>query len=208
MVLLTAEAGRLPQHLGASVPLLIRIVATQIAVGALMGEHTIGLLTAWTPWQRQSLPLVVGLVWFLVTTCALWRGSRLLRQATLFAWAVFGAALWHPNISPTTPQWEGMTWPGLGVRYYILPMIAFLGAVLTLASDHAPAARTTGLALLSLLAAEAPFDWRPNQLWPPEDRWDVTDFNKQARWFQAAPPGTLVSLGTHPNGQRMFLLKH
>ena len=207
-VLETAATGRIPQHLGASALLLARIVALQVAVGALMGEHTIGWLVTWAPWWSPFVPSAIAAAWLVLTIVSLWRGSPLLRQATFFFYAVFAAALWHPNVSPVVPQWEGMIWPGLGVRYYVFPMIAFLGTLFTLASDRAPAARTAGLALLVLLAAEVPFDWRPNQLWPPEEHWDVTDFDEQARWFQAAPSGTLVSLGTHPNGQRMVLRKH
>ena len=206
-IVLTAAAGRLPQDLGASIPLLARIVALQVAVGALMGEHTIGWLTAWTPWYGQSLPAGIALAWLVLTLVALWRGTALLRQATLFAWAVFGAALWHPNISSSIPQWQGMIWPGLGVRYYIFPMIAFLGALFTLASDRAPAAKAIGLALLLLLVVNIPLDWRPNQVWPPEGHWDVTDFNEQARQFETATPGTLFSMGSHPNGQKMWLIK-
>ncbi len=204
----TAGAGRLPQDLGATIPLLARIIALQVAVGALMGEHTIGWLTTWAPWYGRSVPFGITAAWLALTIIALWRGTVLLRQATLFAWAVFGAALWHPNISPAIPQWQGMIWPGLGVRYYVFPMITFLGAVFTLASDRVPAVRAAGYALLLVLLVNIPFDWRPNQLWPPEKHWDVTDFDDQARQFESAVPGSLHSLGSHPTGQRMWLIKH
>ncbi len=208
-IVLTAGPDRLPQNLGASIPLLVRIVALQVAVGALMGQHTIAWLIAWTPWYYgRLLPSGVALAWLVLTAVAVWRGTTLLRQATLFSWLVFAAALWHPNISPVTPQWQGMVWPGMGVRYYIFPMIAFLGAVFTFASDRVPALRAVGLALLLLLVANIPFDWRPNQLWPPERSWEVTDFDEQAQQFDFATPGTEFSFGTHPNGRRMLLVKH
>jgi hypothetical protein len=63
---------------------------------------------------------------------------------------VFATAMRNPLVGPdnTTTQWELLRFPGLGNRYYFLPMIGFLASLIWMANS----ASTTKLARYSARA--------------------------------------------------------
>ncbi len=207
VIALTAHDGRVGTGLGATAALLVRIVALQVAVGAVLGQHGMLRLIGSVRWWGDALPAGIAAAWLALSLLAAWRGSTLLRMAMAFAAMVLAAALLHPNVSGALPQWQGMIWPAIGVRYYIFPMLAFIGALFTLAADRQVVLRCAGSAVLLLMAAEMPGDWRPNQAWPPEPGWAQTDFSAKAEVFATAPAGTRVTFGIHPAGAVMVLVR-
>jgi hypothetical protein len=210
---------------GAGPRQLARIVALDVLLGAQLGFFTIRDIPALPHWQDNLLPVALAAAGAALGVVALLRGSALFRKFALFAGLVFVAALVSPQVSTTdthwimkttdgqihvivnqfahVPQWVVMTMPPMGNRYFTFPMLAWIGALFTLAADRRAALRGVGLALLSVVLLWAiPHDWR-------QMRFPPTDFAARARAFAVAPRYTVMQFPIDPPGLNpMFLLKH
>jgi hypothetical protein len=186
--------------LGAGVVALSRIVTLQIMFGALFGQHSMGWLVASSFWQSDAVAMTVAAAGLAMGGIAFARGSALLRKGCLFAGLLFAAALLSPQVSATDPQWPVMSLQGMGDRYYVIPMLAWIGVLFTLAADSNPLLRPLGMVLLLVLLWEIPGDWRYPYM--PD-----TKFAAHAQVFDAAPAGTTMRLAIHPPGTEMTLVK-
>ncbi len=192
-LLATMDATRSTAPLGATLLGFVRIVAVQIVLGPLLGTR-IGRHLADSPvWAWSGVPTLIFLTALALIVFALWRGPVLLRMGALAAACLFGAALAHPQVNLTEPQWPLMANPGTGQRYYFVPMLAWLGVLLTLARAREPALRSAALALLLLAVVGIVGDWRPTKM-------AATDFVAKARAFADAPAGTRMEFPLHPPG--------
>lgn len=198
-LLATMHADRSAAPLGAAPATLARIVALQIFLGALLGTRLCRDLAGSPVWTLDAVPILLALAGGLISAMALRHGSPLLRKAACVAGALFAAALWHPQVSLAEPQWLTMTRPGAGQRYYFIPMLVWLGVLLTLAASEARARRWPALALLLLLPFGIAADWLPPRMAP-------TGFAAAARAFALAPPGTRAEFPVHPPGARPMVL--
>jgi hypothetical protein len=115
---------------------------------------------------------------------------------------LLAAALMKPQVTVTEPQWPAMTIPPLANRYFMMPMLAWMGVVFTLAADRNCVLRGTGIALLMVtLGWGIPHDWKYMDF-------PRTDFIARARAFAKAPPGTVMSFPQIPPGTNpMWLVK-
>ena len=112
--LVTTISTRAAAPLGAG-PRRLRIVALNIVLAVLLGQHTLPHLLASRSWQDSNLlPITIALLGFVLTVLAWRSGPGLLRKACVFAALAFGAALARPQVSLTEPQWIIMTFPAIG----------------------------------------------------------------------------------------------
>jgi hypothetical protein len=145
------------------------------------------------------LVFVVGI---LVVIQALLKAPLELKLFILFAALIFSAALASPVVSTEIPQWQAMTIPGAGQRYYFIPMLAFTATLVwTRSKQSLPRLRkiaTTAL-LAMLIGIISDYSLPPFQ-----------DFNfrESVKKFEAAPKGTDVVIPIPPPNWSMTLNKH
>jgi hypothetical protein len=196
----TIGDSRSAAALGASMGTLARIAVVQILAGGLLGVRVMARITHTAPLNSDEVAIAVALVGLLFCAVALWRGTPVLRKAALFGGAVLVAALWRPQVSLVLPQWSVMTSPGAGQRYYLIPILVWIGVVITLATDRDPTLRYIGSIFVVMLFGGIVVDWSYSRL-PP------TNFPEKARAFALAPAGTRMEFASHPPGWRMILIK-
>ena len=177
--------------LGAGPRTLARIVAFNILLGAELGYRGIAALPQ--RWPGNIWPVLITVGGAAATAAALLRGSRLLKQWTLFAALTFAAALARPQVTAVDPQWPAMAIPPMGNRYYTFAMLAWVGVLFTLAAGRGRAGRAAGAAGLAVLVLWGiPRDWN-------EPRFASTHFVERARAFAAAPAGTRMEFPVVPS---------
>jgi hypothetical protein len=90
----------------------------------------------------------------------------------------------------------------MGNRYFMLPMVAWICVLFTLAADRSRLLRGIGVTLLLIVLG-----WGIPQDWKYMD-FPRTDFVARARAFAEAPPGTTMSFPQLPPGTApMWLVK-
>lgn len=199
---LATIGDRAPAKLGAGPRMLARILSQQIVLGPLIGQGRMEALQGWWLWQNNVAPLAVSLAAAVLAVLALRRGPLILRMACLFAGLLLAAALARPQISAQDAQWPLMLLPGVGQRYYYVPMLAWLGVLISLAGARGLALRSLAVAILALAVVGIRTDWSH----PPRQ---PTGFAARARAFEAAPSGTTMSFPINPalDGPFMVLQK-
>jgi len=120
---------------------------------------------------------------------------------------VLGVALWNPLVIPEsqTPQWELLQFPGLGNRYYLFPMLAFLASLLWMlrvspAAWRTRLARYVALVILAVLPVGVYNDWTLL-------KFKDFHFTEFARAFEQTPSGSRIVIPLNPTGWRMELTK-
>ena len=178
---------------GANWHRLVRILGGQIFLSPLLGNMTLLHMT-WRHFPnyvfaRESIAFAIGLaVIFYALRCA----PAEVKLFVLFGFAVLSLSLAHPIPGLAhQPQWELLAFPGHGNRYYFLPSISFLVALAWIASSHSRIPRRIAALLLLILPMGIVRDWR----YP-----DFADlhFQDYASRFEAAPPGTKISIPLNP----------
>jgi hypothetical protein len=200
-LLLTHNQTRPAGPLGASPLVLARIVALQILLRSLSGTMSLPPVIQAAVLQHDAVPVLVCLVAAGFGAIAAYVGPPVLRKAMLFAAASFSAALATPLVSATDPQWPIMTMPLSGDRYYIFPIMAWLGALFILAADRRFMLRGFGIGLIAIMLVwGVPMDFQYPLASP-------IGFKQRARVFMAAPPGTRMEFRVRPGGPPMVLIK-
>ena len=111
---------------------------------------------------------------------------------------LFAATLLRPVIPSDQPAWLTLAEPGACQRYVFFPMLVFLLALLTLASDPSRPVRRTARILLACLPLGMAADFS-HPAWPP------MQFPAQTARVAATPCGVPVTLAIHPPGATMAL---
>jgi hypothetical protein len=191
---------------GANLHFLIRILGGQIFLSPLLGNMTLLHMT-WRHFPnyvfaREMIAFVIGLA---ILLYALRYAPAELKLFILFGFAVLSLSLAHP-IPGTSPQpmWEIMSFPGHGNRYYFLPSVAFMAALVWIASSAPKTPRWIAWLLLMMLPLGIVRDWR----YP-----DFADlhFREYASKFEASPSGTKMTIPLNPVNAAhwtMELVKH
>jgi hypothetical protein len=188
--------------LGAGPRMLARIVATQVLLGAELGYRTISRLPDAAFWQGNVLPVCICAAALVLAAVALLRGGWALRGLCLFAGLVLAAALAKPQVSQTHAQWPFLAVPPIGNRYFMMPMLAWIGVVFTLAADRNRALRGIGIVLLAIIVG-----WGIPRGWKYID-FPRPDFVSAARAFETTPVGRVMSFPQLPPGTSpMWLIK-
>lgn len=202
MYLTTGGFGRVTTALGATPLRLLQVLGGQIFLAGTLGPDGYRALR-WlgSPWYGAGAALlgVAGLL--VVARTLVVSRSVALRLFVLFAALELAVALASPAIGGE-PRWESMRVPEAGIRYYAPPILAWLAILLWgAARDPSPAARLLSRATLgAVLLVGLPLDWRV------EPRPDL-DFAAHAARYDAAPPGTEVTIPIPPRGWTMTLVK-
>jgi hypothetical protein len=178
---------------GATLHLLIRILGGQIFLSPLLGNMTLLHMT-WRHFPnyvfaRETIAFVIGLA---ILFYALRYAPAELKLFILFGFAVLSLSLARPIPgSLPQPQWELLAFPGHGNRYYFLPSIAFLAALVWIAGSASRVPRWIAGLLLLFLPLGIVRDWR----YP-----DFVDlhFREYASKFEQSPPGTKISIPLNP----------
>lgn len=189
--------------LGASIPLLLRILGIRVFLGALAG--TFGPLAS--PKVPLILPAAIVIVGFLFMGLALRKSSLELKLFTLYGFAVLAAALRSPLATTSVmPQWTGLLY-GAGSRYFLVAMIAFLlcvGRVALVAQSRW--LRVAAIVTLCIFPFGVVHNW-VDRAHGSQMR-SYASFHAAALRFEAASPGTTMTLPIEPQGWSVTLTKH
>jgi hypothetical protein len=201
-VMLSEHGSRSVAGLGATPELAAQIIGGQLFGAALVGGQ-------WTQWSGSdawrgalwlpALVSILGLAWYVR---AWWTGPQALRALLLLAALVGIASLLSPQISGSDPQWPLLAQYQVGVRYVFIPIVAWYAALLWCAwRDRIRAIRwASALVLLTITFRTIPDNW----IMPP---YQDFEFQQRAAEFEAAAPGTRVSIPINPPGWDMILVK-
>lgn len=202
-ILTTAAATRTPTPLGAGPMELLTILGRQIAFGGVLGLRAMGLLLRLEVMVGSTLPsIVMGAGCLALLAVAMWYAPRPLRQFALLAACILVAALASPVVSLTEPQWHAMARPGGGARYFLMAILVWFAALVTLAIRAPVVPRRIAQGLLVATLAGVAGDWRY-----PMVRDEAARFSVQAAAFSTAQAGARVDFPIRPRGSVMTLVK-
>jgi hypothetical protein len=203
IVVLTSHSRQIAPN-GASMTRLLSILGRQVFLAPLVGTKTV--LHFALRYSAHSCLILEGVATaagLIVLFYAVRHAPGELKLFIVFSFLVFAMSLARPLAgTPGQPQWEWMRFPGTANRYYFMPIVAFLAALLwTVDSGKSLAIRWFGISLLLFLPFGIRRDWR----YPA-----FTDmhFREYASQFQAAPSGTRLLIPINPPPWRMALIKH
>lgn len=199
---ISAGRGAAPD-LGAGPRRLAVIVALQIILGTELGRHAMPGIIHTVLWSDNALPILISMAAAGLILMALLSGGVLLRQFILYAVLVLSAGLLRPATGSSTPAWLLFTTPDIGDRYYVIPMLAWIGALFTLAASRRHVVKGLAYALVALVLAAIPGDLHfATRLAtsPP------TDFAARARRFASAPRGLEMGFPLRPEGAPPMIL--
>ena len=193
--------GRQLTKLGASPMLLMRILSGNIFLGALVGRNGFGPMT--------STGGVIFLLCIAVTCLAIIIACAVKSEAPMKYFLLFTALLLTISLTrPTVFPPKGMTvWQMMmetsDIRYWVIPSLAFLWAMLWSACSGAQIAKAISILLLCVASIGAVFTW----VHPAMTDLHFADY---VRSFEAAPPGTVMVFPLNPNPDKwkMRLVKH
>jgi hypothetical protein len=181
-------------------PLLeLRVLAGQVLVGATLGLNQYKVVYDQPYWQGNVWPVVIAVAGLASGLYAAFRGPLVLKLFLLFAGLSFAAVFVGKQNGPDAATVYEI--PGLGGRYYFLPMLAWLSVVVWMALTRGAPIRVVGVLLLAAtIFVAVPGDW----VYPA---YVHTGFYKAARSFEAAPSGTRQVFTINPPGWDLTLTK-
>jgi hypothetical protein len=186
----TGDAARVPGTLGASPLWLARILAAQIFLGSLIGKNDMP--------SRRVYAVVIAIVGIAILLYVLWNARREVQLFIAFACMVLAGSLINPTAP--APKWLNIS-PQWGMRYWFLPMLAFVVALVWMAGNGRPrSVRLTAAVILSLMSVGIVRDWRYR---PFSD----LQFGDYARTYSSMPRGSNLVIPLNPRGWSMTLTK-
>ncbi len=189
-------------QLGVTLDRLFHIFADQIVLGGTIGGANVDLLLMQHWWLHTLPPALCCLAAVGLGIVAFIKGPDAYRQLVVLSALIMASALQSPMISEVMPQWDPMQRPGIGDRYYIIPMLAWFATLLVLAAR--PWAWGVGMwvgrALLCLCLVGIVADWQYLPYVP-------TGYYAAARTFDQAAPGTVVVFPINPVPWKFTLTK-
>lgn len=201
-IVLTLQDSRSQTPLEATPELFVRILSGQVFLGALIGQR--GYEWIISPSGLYAvLASVISMTGLIVIINALFKAPMELRFFIIFASLNLGAALISPQASSNAiPQWQVLSLPGLGGRYWFIPMLAFVVVLVwMLGKSSSSWLRVFSMLALAIMAIGIVLDWRH----PP-----FIDFNFKghARQFEVSQKGTKITIAINPPPWSMTLIKH
>ncbi|KAB8319730.1 hypothetical protein SD81_013020 [Tolypothrix campylonemoides VB511288] len=199
-VLLTGHSNRYHTTLGATPELFTKILASQVFLGALLGQKGSKLISSVPGYNIIAiLVAVAGIAAFVY---CLVKASLELKLFITFAAGVFCVSLLSPVVSETVPQWSILWRSGTGIRYWFIPMLSFVIILTWLLNAKQPRqVRLAAKIALVTMVAGIIVDWR----YPA---FADLDFKNYSRQFVEAHKGTKVTIPINPPGWSMELIKH
>lgn len=206
---LIAGPGRPQRLLGAAPKLFVEILVTQVFLGAMIGYKGLLLIS-----QRvlllishfstlYTLFMIVFSILGLVSLIRILLRSPLeLRLFVLYGLLLFVAALFLPLGKPNEPQWPLLLIPGVGGRYWFIPMLAFISVLVWLSRRSASRlSKALAAAVFSIMIIGIILDWR-------HPAFKDFNFRELASRLESAPIGAQVTIPINPSGWSITLIKH
>jgi hypothetical protein len=185
-----APRPRVP--LEASIQGLFQILGGRVIASPLVGPEAAASLTS------SAAVVALGAIGVVGMYVAVRSGPSALRVFILFGLGILVLALADP-----LDAWPGLAQAPAGERYFVIPELAVLAAVVWAAGRGRPrlirVAAVTALVVVTLLVI--PREWR----FPPLE---PTGFPDRAQAFEHAKPGTVTVLALNPFPWKMALTKH
>jgi hypothetical protein len=184
--------------LGAGPAMLVRLLGSQVFLGALAGTNTLATHTGLGLLMLFALLTATGIT--IIAIC--FAISKLeIRLFLILSALLFAAAL----ASPSTVALHGITgWEAIagagGIRYWFFPTLAFAWSLLICARNSSTVLRRASIALLCLMCFGVVRDWH-------QPAFKDMHFAGYAREFAAAPPGAVVTIPENPAGWTVRLKK-
>lgn len=200
-ILLTGHSNRFQTSLGATPELFAKILASQVFLGALLGQHGSKFISS-IFFGYSIIPILIAIAAIAAFLYCLLKAPLELQLFITFAAGVFCVSLLSPMVSDTMPQWTVLWRPGTGIRYWFIPMMAFITILTWLLGAKQPRQLRLAakIALVTMLAGII-VDWR----YPA---FADLDFKNYSRQFVEAHKGTKVTIPINPPGWSMELTKH
>ncbi|HUW81042.1 MAG TPA: hypothetical protein VMV54_09155, partial [Acidocella sp.] len=179
-------------HLGASFSRLVHILADQIFLGGVIGGNNVLRLLGDRLWLQVWPAALVCVLAIVLGLIAFYKGPTAHRQLVVLSVLIMAGALKSPMVSAVIPQWEPMQYPGVGGRYYIIPMLAWFTTLLVLATVRWRfGLQWVARGLVLCCAVGVVYDWH----YTP---YVHTGYHSAAKMFDRAPPGTVVTFPENP----------
>lgn len=187
--------------LGASVGALGRILVNQTAYALLFGRSGFSAGIERWPWLGGPVSVgVVSLALLSLFAVVAVRGPYALRLFLMYTGIVLGATLVSATVTGPT-QWQTLSQPGAGARYFLFGMLSVVLALGWLATRKSLVARTAGIsALVLILFTGVRADWR--HFAQPKH-----DYESFALELESAPRGTVLETPIEPPGWTVKLVK-
>jgi hypothetical protein len=190
--------GRPKFPVGYSAALLMRMLGGDVILGALLGRV-----------PTSTLPGAGGLIFLvcaavagvaMMTVCFV-KANVEMKAFVTFAAMVLAASLLSPTVYPPAGKtmW-GLLVGAAGIRYWFLPSLAFAWTLLWCVRSGPPVAKFAATILLFVMVFGDAMDWR-------NPRYTDMHWAAYARRFEAAPPGTVMTIPEYPPGWEMELKK-
>lgn len=195
--LLTTSARRLPA-VGFHPHLIAIWVGGQIGAGTVLGAHGY----RWASGLPHWYPAIVSVA--ALATCGLgiwaaWRGPLEIRLLVLWAVLLVVSVFAARGLGPQGGSW--MVTIGTGNRYRMLPSFVLVAVLVWLAGRLRGWQKVIpGALIATTLLVAGPLDW----VYPPFQDYH---FQRQARLFDMAPPGTEMVFRLNPAPWTMTLVK-
>lgn len=192
----TAEATRTTSFISdASLQLFAKILAGRIFVSTLIGAYGFANLLPWLE-HHNFILYPINAIGLLIWLYALLRGPLSLRIFILFSLLVLGAALKSALV-----PWHILSLPNSAGRYWFLPMLAWVAALVWMFG----AARPPWLRILASLAIAVMFtgialDWQHPALVD-------LNFSQSVQEYTNTPIGKTVTIPINPPPWSMQLVK-
>ena len=185
---------RIRTPLGASPFLFAKLLAGQIYLGALIGQNE---FSGHANFHTAGAVCLIGT--FIMCWC-LFNAGWELRLFIVFSAMLLAAALKSPLAGGRESQWEFLI-NSTGGRYWFFPMLAFSWSLLWCATQSGSKPwQILGIVCLAIMLCGEARDWK----YPP---FPDKDFRRYVQEFNAALPGTKVTIPVCPNGCSIQLVK-
>jgi hypothetical protein len=188
-----------PHHaLGATPAMLIRLVGGHVFLGTLLGGNTLAK-NASPQLFVLLLCVTVGGVTFVAFSAA--RSTLPMKLFLLLTSALLAVSLISPTAYPPpgVSMWELLAGAG-GIRYWYFPSLIFAWLLVWGFQSRVVAMKTVSAALLCAMCFGVIRDWR---IAPFAD----LHWAQEAKQFEAAPPGTVMTVPENPDGWNLRLVK-
>ena len=189
--------------LSKAVELLARILAGQIFLGSLLGKNGYAWLISTHLWSNVWV-IVIILNSLLMCFYALSKAPLELKLLIVFATLVLSSALALPITRGIELRafWGAMQSPGLGQRYYFIPMVAFVTTLVwTVGQQTHRQLRLVAALSLSCMILGIILDWH-------HPAFIDLKFQEYANQLIESPKGTKLTIPINPSGWSMELIKH
>jgi hypothetical protein len=198
-LLIVDPGGRSHPVLGAGSVLLLKLLASKVYLGTLLGSNTLAAQSGL--WGTIVLAAVTVGGTVVIGACYL-KSPREMRLFILFASMLLVAALLSPKVGarPGLTTWQVLVFLGES-RYWFFPMLAFAWSILWLLQSRILVARIVSILLLCVMCFGVAREWRQPAL--PD-----VHFGDAAKRFESAPCGTAVTFSEGTPGWDFKLVKH